>query len=312
MRAARSPLTLLVRARASARMHAQKAPKSARSVVAAALVLALTSTSGVARAADPVAEALYQEARRAMATGDLELACKKFEESAVRESAPGTLLNLGDCQEKRGELVAAKASFEKASASFQPTDTRVSYTRDRLTALEKRIPHITPRSGSPADVTIDGATVPIGVAHPVDPGTHHVVFTPHGAPPRTLDVEIAAGEARDVDAALVGAPLGTGEAPSKAHPDAKGERPHRSTLVRTLTWGAFGLAGAGLVVGTYGGIRALDAKSTVDENCPPGGCNPVGLEAQDDGRTFSTIGTVGFVTAGVGLAAGIALLLFGK
>src|SRR4029079_13618987 len=68
-----------------------------------------------AHATDATAETLYQEGRRAAQQKDWDLACKKFKESLDREPAPGTLLNLGDCEERRGRLVAAEGHFISAA-----------------------------------------------------------------------------------------------------------------------------------------------------------------------------------------------------
>jgi outer membrane protein assembly factor BamD (BamD/ComL family) len=72
------------------------------------LALPLLLLSAPARA-DESAESLYQQGRDAAQAQNWELACKKFKESHDREPAPGTLLNLGDCEEHQSKLVAPSA-----------------------------------------------------------------------------------------------------------------------------------------------------------------------------------------------------------
>jgi hypothetical protein len=51
----------------------------------------------------------------------------------------------------------------------------------------------------------------------------------------------------------------------------------------------------------------MNAKSTADAECKRT-CSGAGLDAEQRGKTWSTVGTVGFVAGGVGLAAGAILL----
>src|SRR5689334_22746525 len=109
------------------------------------ITLAGLSLESVARADDPVADALYQEGRRAVIAKDWATACKKFQESHDREPAPGTLLNLADCEENRGRLVDALAHFEAAGRLFQVGDERVTYAKQRASGIERRVPKLTLR-----------------------------------------------------------------------------------------------------------------------------------------------------------------------
>src|SRR5512140_1442198 len=93
------------------------------SLVAVALALA-TSLAGSSARADDTAESLYREGRRAAVAKDWDLACKKLKESMDREPAPGTILNLADCEENRGHLLAAIAGYQAAAARFKPGDER--------------------------------------------------------------------------------------------------------------------------------------------------------------------------------------------
>ena len=57
---------------------------------------------------DPAAaEALFEAGRQAATRGDWTTACPKFAESQRLDPAPGTLLNLADCEEHLGHLASA-------------------------------------------------------------------------------------------------------------------------------------------------------------------------------------------------------------
>ena len=74
-------------------------------VAACALGLAVPR---VARAQNPAAaEALFEQARAAMAAGSYELACARFRDSDRLDPAIGTRFNLADCEEKRGRVATA-------------------------------------------------------------------------------------------------------------------------------------------------------------------------------------------------------------
>src|SRR5262245_31877335 len=64
------------------------------------------------------AEALFEEGRSALAAGDLDLACARFRESNRLDPAVGTVLNLADCEEKRGKLATAWTLFRRASTEL--------------------------------------------------------------------------------------------------------------------------------------------------------------------------------------------------
>src|SRR5262245_30306021 len=68
-----------------------------------------------ARAADPAAEALFQEAVNLMKNNDFAAACPKLEARQRREARSGTLLNLASCREHEGKTATAWALYKDAA-----------------------------------------------------------------------------------------------------------------------------------------------------------------------------------------------------
>src|SRR5688572_21903825 len=72
------------------------------------------------------AGALFREGRAALKAEKYLEACSKFSESLRLEHAPGTVLNLADCEEKQGHLVSALALFRQVSRALPASDSRRS------------------------------------------------------------------------------------------------------------------------------------------------------------------------------------------
>lgn len=120
----------------------------ARPLCAGILACAVTAWSNVASADESAAAlALFQEGRALMQEQSHALACAKFAESQRLAPAPGTLLNLGECQRKLGKTATAWATFieavSAARAAGQPD--REAYARARAAEFEPTLPHLTIR-----------------------------------------------------------------------------------------------------------------------------------------------------------------------
>src|SRR5450631_560862 len=105
------------------------------------LLLILAPVMARADGADPAAaDVLFREGRRDADAGNYALACPKFEESFRLDPAPGTLLNLADCEENRGQLTRAWQHFQQLTDELPATDERRPIAIARARALETRAP----------------------------------------------------------------------------------------------------------------------------------------------------------------------------
>src|SRR5262245_19310646 len=112
-----------------------------------------------AMAAPSEGEVLFREGRAAMQEKNYERACAKFAESQRKEPAPGTALNLGDCEEQRGHLIAATEAFTLAASTFSSPDKQ-KYASGRAEAADRRTPRLTVRSST----SLAGLVVHVGAS----------------------------------------------------------------------------------------------------------------------------------------------------
>jgi len=292
----------------------------------AAVTAGVSPTLALADTRDAAAaEALFEAGRQAATRGDWATACPKFAESERLDPAPGTLLNLADCEEHLGHLASAWDAWHEAIASLPPGDDRIGPVRKRAAALDARIARLTVRlaADAPAGAVVHRDDVELGAASlgtplPVDPGSHVVRVDAPGREPASTTVTLAEGDSRAIDvsagATLPPAPEpqpATHPAPSPPPSVVDTGAPVADHPVLRTTGFVLGIAGlASLAAGATTGAHALAQKSTVQNHCPqPRGCDQTGLDAAQSGHTFATVSDVTFVAGGVLLAAGAALVL---
>jgi hypothetical protein len=271
------------------------------------VVAALWPREAAAEAVDPAgAEALFQKGRDAMVIEDYDAACQFFAESLVLDQAVGTVMNLATCEEKRGHLTASWERWHQALRLLDPHDDRVLFAEDQLSSISGRLAHLTVRlSGASAkDVTIHRDGVVLGEATlgeelPVDPGAHVVTVEGERYEPRSYTITLASGESGE----LAVSPGAAKPLPRKP-PDDGPIKTRRIAAYASFGVGAVGLAAA-IVTGLL--LPAQDQK--VDDNCPNKMCNDVGTQALADARLLLGLNTAGWITAGVGVAAGSVLLI---
>jgi hypothetical protein len=78
-----------------------------------------------------------------------------------------------------------------------------------------------------------------------------------------------------------------------------------STQLDPLVYVGFGVAGAGVLVGSVTGVMALSKASSAKDGCNDSRCPPATHDDIDASSTLGTVSTVSFALAGVGAAIGV-------
>jgi hypothetical protein len=245
------------------------------------------------------ADRLFREGREAMKRGDAVAACPKFAESQKLDPAPGTLINLSECEEQLGRLTDAWRHIQQAAQQLAPDDDRLPIAREQAESLDRRIPRLTVRlkPGAPAAsrILLDN-TEPLiaGTTVVIDPGSH--VISVAAAGHRTSLTAVRVAERQRVELVLAPEPL----APAASPP---------SSTHRTLAWVAAGVGAAGLATAGVTALVLNGKQSTVDAHCDPNRvCDQLGYDAARSGRRLEPLYLGAWLVGGAGAAA--ALVLF--
>jgi hypothetical protein len=313
-----------------------------RVAVASLIVAGSLSLGSQARAqqhsAADVAQArvLFNEGTTLRDKGNLAGALEKLRTAHSISATPITGLELGRTYQALGKLVEAREAYlGVARIPVAPQETpRSTAARTNAAKLAEemrgRIPKLTVKiTGAPIDsvtVTIDGTSVPsdaVSSARLVNPGTHEVVATPAAGARATTRIELKENDQREIELTVTpAAPAATPTASSPAPGISSPSDASAATDVRTdpaprfpvLIYGGFGLAAAGVVVGSVTGLIAKSKKSSLDEQCRNTLTCPRSAGVDDDlstGRTMGNVATVSFVVAGAGAAVGVIALIVG-
>lgn len=291
-----------------------------------ALLLALAPAVGRAQGGDPAgAEALFREGRQAADAGNYAVACPKFEESYRLDPAPGTLLNLADCEENRGQLARAWQHFRQLSDQLPPDDDRKPVAEARARALAGRAPklRIVLMVSVPATVTRDGIVLggaSLGTSLPVDPGRHNIVVSAAGRREKRYEVWVGEGDEKEVSVSSgealpdIKAPVVLSEArtppssvaaPVSVLAPRETIEPTHGDARRTAGFVVGGVGAASILVGSVFGVVALSQLSSANAGCTGNVCANQGAVDQFHGaQSFA-------VAADVSVGLGVALLATG-
>lgn len=282
-----------------------------------ALLAALLIASGVvtpALAQDDLesrrkaAQDLADSAYDLMQKGRYETAADLFKRADEAFHSPVFVLFRAEALEKMGQLVPARALLQgiidEDLAPLSPEAFRAAKQQatERAAALDRKIPKVRiVIRGDAASLMLDGREIAVGDAPiPLEAGRHTIRATGDGvSDERTF--EIGEGDRLTIELELAGAP-----------PADEGD----DEGVPNWVWPTIGysVGAVGLVIGAASGIVFLGKLADLEDRCAGDGdgddlnCPP---DAKADGDSVATLGdvsTVGWVIAGIGVAAGTALL----
>lgn len=289
------------------------------------------------------------DAERAGARAQAVAGAQSFEKGQFQEAldhftraesivhSPTHVLYIGKAQLQLGQLVQAHESLLKvtsetiasgASAAFvEAQKDAQKEAQTLLDQLEPRIPQlrIVVHGGVPGatQVTMDGEPVPaalVDVPHPVNPGQHTLKAEANGASGEAT-VTVAEGQTQTATIELAaagssGAPVAASVATGTPAQDMGASPSNKKKTFRIVSYVGFGVGVVGLGVGTVFalkyGSKEGDAND-LNDACRIKGCSAADRSAiaslDDEANSAGTIATIGLVTGGVGLAAGVTFLV---
>jgi hypothetical protein len=293
------------------------------------------SSSGVAwadvTAADrATARTLAQEGQDALDAKRYAAAAERFARADALVHAPTLLLGLARAQLGQGKLVEALENYNRIVREGVAPNSPKSWSKayesatTEVESIAPRIPWVTITVLGPTapEVVIDTSPVPpasLGVKRPVNPGPHVIKVSAEGFVPAEKSLNLAEGQSVQVpfelQQAATPAIATTGVTPTL--PADNGPPQSTGSAQTTLGIVALGIGGAGLITGGVTGILAIRKNHQLDDICKlpdhgcgdpePGGLNPSG--PLSNYHTLATVATTGFIVGGVGIAAGVILLL---
>jgi hypothetical protein len=298
----------------------------------ALLALATFTAPAAARDADAAAaEAMFDEARRLLAAGDVKAACPKFAESYRLDPALGALLNLAACHEKEGRVATAWSEYRdaEAQATKAKDDKRAAYSKKQAAALEPRLPRLaiavteTPPGFA---VTRNGAPVgeaSYGMSLPIDPGPQELAATATGRERWTKKITLAEGArlrlvvpdlvvAKETPAAATKPPPRPADGPSAPPPPSTPPEPPPEPPTSGQRVAGFAVGGVGLAALAAGAVFAgltAGQKAAADERCPEKQCDALGLDDIATARTYAWVSNITFGAGGALVVIGGILAL---
>jgi hypothetical protein len=247
------------------------------------------------------AQALFDEGRALLMQGRTREACPKLEESQRLDPGLGTQFNLADCYERLGKLASAHALFTEVAESARVTGQgqREQIARGRAAAIEPRLGKLviviaTP-GGAGLRVERDGAELhraQWNVPAPVDPGLHRVRAWGPGVGEWVTEVRV------DADGSVY-----------EVRVPVSDERSFFDPLHRKLGLAAAGVGVAGVLVGSFFGVRAIAKKNEAGRaGCDGRECSTAQSgEIREQARSAGDVATVAMSIGAGGLATAAVL-----
>lgn len=277
-------------------------------------------------------------------------AVEKLERAEKLHHAPTTAERLGECDIELGHLVAGTEILQRLVREQLGPNPPAAFTAS-VQKAQKLLPTVLPRigklhvtvaapPGSKFGVKVDGQPLSdalVDADRPTDPGMHTVEASGAGLLTASQKVTLKEGETQKVPLTLEADPNAATAAPVPVVPEGGGagaasgapaqpaagqapstvgtEPPPESAPASRSTapaFVAFGVGAIGIGVGAVTGVLAMSKASSIDKACPSKQCPATEQSDLDSAKTLGTVSTVGFIIGGVGVVAGVLLLVTGN
>jgi hypothetical protein len=279
------------------------------------------------------ARSLGQDGQQAFESKDYATAEDRFRRADKMVHAPTLVLGLARALAAEGKFVEAQESYNRIIREGLPPGAPDVFKR-ALDDAKKEVDAVSAKVGA-VTITVKaagGGDIPdpqvvlddhplnsasLGVRRAIDPGAHVLRATAEGYKPGELKFSTTEGGTADEPLTLekdLSAPPAVATMPATtAAPVAATSTPDLTTADtskgrKILPWVAFGVGGAGLVVGGVAGILALGKHSTLKDECTST-CPPSAQKDLDGYHSVGLVSDIGFIVAAVGGATGAVLLL---
>lgn len=243
------------------------------------------------------ARRVYGQATRAFEAGDFQAAADGFRRANELVPAPHAeywrAVSLDRSNRDVAALEAYEAYLENPEAEKVGEEPLLT-ARRRVKELLAKLAVVELATTPPAAVTVNGTasgTTPIKLR--LEPGVHRVVLSADGYRIEELTVRAVAGQSLAESFALT--PVAPAAPPPAPAPPTPPPAPPAAAPVaieepdRTAGYVLLGLTGAGALVGSYFGLKALSATADFDDH--------PNEELADDAERYALISDIGFGAA---------------
>lgn len=253
--------------------------------------------------------------------GEWQEALERFREADRLAHSPVFVLYAARCEQKLGRLLEARRDLRRIVGEQLPEDApdawrvAVADAKRELGELHGRIPRLVVRVEG-ADlgrvrVSLGARTLrrsELGGPIEVNPGSYTVIARSQGGLARR-DVRVSEGDPIADVVLRIAAPLPRAPVPparsARSSDSARGES-SGSQLAPAV---AFGVGAAAIVTGVVLGVMAASRASGVKERCQGNSCLASDADEGAAATRLANASTVAFAIGGVGIGAGVVLLL---
>jgi len=299
------------------------------------IVSSSISTSWVASAEPTASEratarSLAQEGYAALTAKDYAVAEDRFRRADELVHAPTLVMDRARALVGLGRFGDAYAAYQAVIAEEVPAKAPAVWKKARkaaeqeIEAIKPRVAWLTIRVTGPSEphVELDGQPLPassLGQRLPANPGERVISSSAEGFISKQVKRTLSEGGEATAELELLPEPkpepvVVVTPPPPPDPVDQESERTGKRN--RTLSYVAFGVAGAGLAVGATTGILWLKARSDINSDCGSLTCvastDSEASRYEDQQQRYNTYGTLSAIGFGVGIAGaatGVALIL---